>query len=232
MHESIIPAVERVCREDGVSVADQYEVTITHLGYQGDLSRKHQRNLPLLRQAVLEDPGRVYLYLDLGSTLEGLGLYKDAEEALRAGLCLAAGSSTSMQSKVEGSLCANLLSNILLRRGEAKQALDISLSGLELYADNLALQRARANALLALDRCRDAIAAIEPVTVNNTEQFFDPRLAYPKSMFEVDFPVILATAYFQLGAYARAADYFDQAALGAPGSIHEPTARPLAATTL
>ena len=61
----------RLCREDGLVIRDS-AVRITHVGYEGDLTRKHHRNLPLLRQAVEERPWNIYCWQHLAETLDAM----------------------------------------------------------------------------------------------------------------------------------------------------------------
>ena len=71
MHEQIMPAVRALCASDrrtiGVST-----VALHHVGYEGDLSHKHERNLPLLERALNEQPDRLYCWYHLGETLAEL----------------------------------------------------------------------------------------------------------------------------------------------------------------
>src|SRR5215470_14907944 len=53
IHEQILPSLDRAAAADGRRIALS-PLAIQHVGYEGDLRRKHLRNLPLLR-AYLED---------------------------------------------------------------------------------------------------------------------------------------------------------------------------------
>ena len=86
IHESIMPDVLRVCESDGLTMGRTDVVSIQHLGYEGDQSHKHARNLPMLARAVMDDPDRVYYWWHLGDTLAAVGEREKAEAALRSGI--------------------------------------------------------------------------------------------------------------------------------------------------
>ena len=77
IHERVHEAVHAVCEEDGRQISDRFNVRLLHFGYEGDLTRKHQRNLPLLRKAIELHPDRAYIWFHLGITLAAMG--EDAE---------------------------------------------------------------------------------------------------------------------------------------------------------
>ena len=70
IHERVLPSVLRVCESDGLAIG-RTVVGLQHLGYEGDQSHKHVRNLPMLVHAVDDDPDRVYYWWHLGETLAG-----------------------------------------------------------------------------------------------------------------------------------------------------------------
>ena len=81
IHEKVVPAIERVAEADGraIGVAD---LMLQHLGYEGDQTRKHLRNLPLLRRQLEIEPTNLFAWNHLGRVLEALGETEEAEEVL------------------------------------------------------------------------------------------------------------------------------------------------------
>jgi hypothetical protein len=211
MHERMVPGVERVCREDGVGIAERFDVEIVHLGYEGDQAHKHARNLPLLERAIPLDPKRVYLRYHLGTTLHALGRAAQARAALEAGVALA-GASMRDQERVEGSLCCQALAAIALEESDATGSIEAAETGLGFYEDQLALRWARARALVPLHREREAIAILRDLVGHDPERFFDPRIAYEKSLFREDSLGLMGAAHFALGEYHEAERLFSQAA--------------------
>jgi tetratricopeptide (TPR) repeat protein len=89
IHETVLPDIRALVTNEGLSVGDA-PLEIQHLGYDGDLSVKHHRNLPLLRRAVEESPERIYLWHELGEAQLGLGDPAAARAAWDRGLEVAA----------------------------------------------------------------------------------------------------------------------------------------------
>ena len=58
-------------------------VALDHYGYDGDISHKHPRNLPLLLERLAATPGHLYSWCHLASTYEGMSQEADAESAWR-----------------------------------------------------------------------------------------------------------------------------------------------------
>jgi tetratricopeptide (TPR) repeat protein len=219
MHETTMPAVELVCREDGLCISQQYQVSLVHLGYDGDQSHKHERNLPLLNAAIETNPTRVYLRYHLGFTLLALGRTQEAAVQLREGMRMANRDSASAQARVEGTMCAQILAGIELEDGRPHVALETVNAGHSLVSDNLALRWLEARCLVALKQFQHALALLEPITAVDAETFFDERIAYEKSLFQEDVHGLIGVARFHGADYAGAYESY-QTALGfAPDSI-------------
>jgi len=70
IHEKVVPAIHRVADEDGraIGIAD---LLLVHVGYEGDQTRKHRRNLPLLRQQLEVEPDNLFNLHHLARVLDG-----------------------------------------------------------------------------------------------------------------------------------------------------------------
>lgn len=212
MHETVLPALERVCHQDGGAIGDAYAITISHLGYEGDQARKHARNLPLLEKAISQALERVYLRCHLGETLRAVGRLIEAESELRLGLDLACRDEASAQVRVEGSLCAQILSAMLFERKQTAEALAICLRGLHLYPANYALLWTKARLLVALGRAQEAILILQRDLDRDPATFFDPAIGFEKKLFAVDRWALMGSARFRLADYEGAAQAFETAA--------------------
>lgn len=87
IHESHLADVSRIVREEGLEIGDA-DLLLTHAGYEGDLTRKHQRNLPLLERQVEHQPDRTYLWAQIGRSRRALGDPEGAWAAWRHGVDL------------------------------------------------------------------------------------------------------------------------------------------------
>ena len=87
IHETIMPDINALVARGEGTIVDA-PLSFEHLGYEGDLSHKHRRNLPLLQRAVAADPQRIYLWHALGEAHSGLGDHSQAEAAWCRGLAV------------------------------------------------------------------------------------------------------------------------------------------------
>jgi tetratricopeptide (TPR) repeat protein len=216
IHESVVPSVKAVCEADSRQITHQHAIAIDHLGYDGDQLHKHQRNIPLLRQAVIEVPDRVFLRYDLGYRLEALAQTEEASKHLHVGMRLAAHEGASKQARVEGSMCAQVLCSIFLDANNVDKALSAANDGLAIFRDNMALHWAKARCLVAQDRLAEAIGLLEPLSKHDPETYFDEHIAYSKSIFGEQAHGLLGAARFRSGDYAGASESFANALRFAP----------------
>ncbi len=219
MHETTMPAIELVCREDGLGISRQYQVSLFHLGYDGDQSHKHERNLPLLIAAIETNPARVYLRYHLGYTLLELGRRQEAAEQLRQGIRMANRDGASAQARVEGTMCAQILAGIELEDGKPQIALETVNAGHALVSDNLALRWLEARCLVAAKEFDRALGLLEPIAAIDADSFFDDRIAYEKSLFREDVHGLTGAARFHAGDYAGALESYQTALNYAPDSV-------------
>lgn len=85
IHESITPDLFRISAAEGLAIGD-LDLYLEHEGYEGDLTAKHHRNLPLLREQVRDDPTRIYLWGEIGRAHAGLGELAEAVAAWEDGV--------------------------------------------------------------------------------------------------------------------------------------------------
>jgi tetratricopeptide (TPR) repeat protein len=228
MHETIVPGILEVSRENDAPLEDRFDVHLTHLGFEGDQRTKHARNLPLLEKAISELPNRVYLRYHLGATLRAVGETERAIAQLALGIELAGRAGLPRQARVEGSMCAGVLAAIFLDRDEPARARESAENGLRLYADNLALHWSVARALLALGHAEQAVARLGGLTRHDPETFFDPHLAYQRRLFGEHAHSLLGSALFRLRKYSGAAESFERATADATEPLEYQTKARLA----
>ena len=102
IHETMISSLTEICTREGLAIVPS-RVEIDHLGYDGDQSHKHPRNLPLLEMAVQTEPDRIYYWYHLAETLAALGRTESALEAAARGLATAERDDSEKQ-RADGSL--------------------------------------------------------------------------------------------------------------------------------
>jgi len=89
IHESIVAAIDRVARRDGLEIGDLDTLTIDHLGYEGDQTHKHERNEPMLLAGLATQPDRPFLYDHLAQIYEARGDLEQARATWRRGIDMA-----------------------------------------------------------------------------------------------------------------------------------------------
>ncbi len=72
IHEKVVPAIYAVSQADRrpIGVCD---LLLTHVGYEGDQTHKHRRNLPLLERQLEVEPDNLFNLHHLARVQEGLG---------------------------------------------------------------------------------------------------------------------------------------------------------------
>lgn len=59
IHEKVVPAIGRVAEEEGRAIGSA-DWLLEHVGYEGDQTPKHHRNLPLLRRELEREPENLF----------------------------------------------------------------------------------------------------------------------------------------------------------------------------
>jgi len=212
IHEQVWPGITALCAAQGLTVG-RCAARILHVGYDGDLSRKHQRDLPLLQRAVQEDPNRVYCWWHLGDTLAALGRRQEAEVALRTAIRVANRNGIP-RDRFEASVAYQTLARMRFDAGE--DALAVIEEGLAALPEDQALIFMKARALINQQRHEAALSFLRQLAAHDPGSFADPILAYDQRIFGEFALDLTGVALLRLGRFAEAADAFDQAAAAAP----------------
>jgi len=215
IHETPAPAIRGIAASEGLTIQFT-RVEIDHFGYDGDQSKKHQRNLPLLESSVIAHPERVYYWHHLAETLLALGRKAEAEEAGEGGLAAADHDASDKQS-ADASMIIQLLARLRLERGENPLALiDRGLARLD---QDHALWFLRGRALLEAGEAQEALQTALRLRNVDVQQLSDGLLAFDQRIFRDMACELAALACLRLNRRDEAADYFAQAAQMAPGVL-------------
>ena len=216
MHEQIVSAVRALCASDGKTIGVS-TVVLHHVGYEGDLSHKHARNLPLLEQALKEQPDRLYCWYHLGETLAEIGRCEAAEEALQRGIAIAQRHDTE-RNRVEASLCYQRLARLRSERGDDPRP--VIAQGLSKYSADHCLRLLAAKAEIEHGDPEATLSDLGALAAIDAAVFCDPRIAYDRRTFSVWPHALAGAANFRLGRFAEAHAAFLRAA-GAPDAAPE-----------
>jgi len=221
IHENIATSIKAVVAEDGYEIAD-CEMEMTHLGYEGDISAKHRRNLPLLRQRLEEAPGIISNWLHLGGILTDLGEKEEAERVFVQAVALARQSPD--RHPREAACYAELARSLAVTGGEPTpsrlaEAEAVLAQGLERHPGDRYLQWVDASYRMARGRFEEAVVILERLAGIDGERFRDPKVACDKRIFgEFAFDA-LGLCCFRLGRHAESAAWYASAEAVAPARL-------------
>lgn len=221
IHESHLPDLYRLAQRERRTIGHS-ELALHHLGYDGDISHKHPRNLPLLEARLREDPDHIYSWWHLGQTLAGLGRHDDAEAAWRRGL--------EASRRADGAPVARflphlaLLDHLRLHRGIFDRELWHEAWDLAPGLPTLLWLRARDH--LEVRRWPEAMADLKAILATPYDGEIARQFAIEQRLFTALAPAALADCYFQLGRYAEAETLYGQLAAAGRGQTGGHAVRP------
>jgi tetratricopeptide (TPR) repeat protein len=206
IHEKVVPAIHRVADADGraVGVAD---LLLTHVGYEGDQTHKHRRNLPLLRRQLEVEPENLFNLHHLARVLEGLGEPAEAEAVLERAVDLVrAGRAWDPL----GSLASADLVRMRHQRGEEVGELLAEARGW--YPDNCLLLFIEGRYLIDHERYEEALIRFQRLLAIDVATLPDLGPAYDERIFGAFAHDACGVCQFRLGRHAEAAAAWQRAA--------------------
>jgi tetratricopeptide (TPR) repeat protein len=208
IHESILPAIDRIPERDKLSMA-RTAIGLDHLGYEGDQAHKAARNIPLLRQAIEDDPNRVYYWYHLAESLAAIGRVDEALAVACQGL-QAAQQRPSEKQRANASMIFQFLARTYLERGQDPSALIAE--GLAAVPGDHALRFMEARAMLDAGEFETALQIAESLLSVDTNARSNDLLAFDERIFDEFAKDLAGVAAFRLGLFAEASRYFSSAA--------------------
>ncbi len=214
IHETMTPVLRDISVREGLPILASL-VEIDHLGYDGDQTAKHARNLPLLERATRKEPGRVYYWHHLAETLAALGRPAEALEAAARGLAAAEGDADEKQG-ADASMIFQTMARLLREQGQ--DPLAVIERGLERCPSDYGLRFLRARASLDAGRPLSALEDAETLRSVDPDALDGGLLAFERAIFGEKACELAALACLRLGRREAAADWFAEAARLAPDS--------------
>jgi tetratricopeptide (TPR) repeat protein len=211
MHETILPDLAVLQRKEDARVVDS-SAKLIHLGYDGDMTAKYSRNLPLLRISLGRDPDRIYYWKDLADTLAGLGKIEEAIAAAEEGLVRTRAASGQV-SQIRHSSLIYTQARLLVQRGE--DVLELIETGLALHPRNWSLLFLRARARINVGALEAAIGDLRLLLAQVPETIIDD-VAHDRRIFGAYAHDLMGVALLRQGDRAGAAAAFARAAEAAP----------------
>ena len=226
IHESALPAIERVASTTGLRVGVLDGLTIEHLGYEHDHDRKHERNEPLLEQALATQPDRLFLYDHLARIYESRDEDDRARAMWRAGIDV---SRTTAPDHAEARiLWIDLIIHVVTREDPEAELPALLDEAAARFPDDPALEFAMASHELATGCAADATCRFERLTHWSRDEFGETLMSYDGRIFGEWSWHALGLCHFSLGDYDDAAAAFRRAESADPTNVAYRTRRRLA----
>lgn len=192
IHETVMPSINALVAQGSWEIGEA-SVAMEHLGYEGNQSHKHHRNLPLLLDCVKSHPERVYYWYHLAETCAALGQMEDARKAARSGIA-AAKANPSEKSRADAAMLYHLLARSDLAEG--KDPVLLLEEGLLQTTDNFALLLLLAQRNLAAGEPSGALKLAERLLGVDAAALRPGLLSYNEDIFgrfalEVKFSALL-----------------------------------------
>jgi glycosyltransferase involved in cell wall biosynthesis len=210
IHERVVPAIHAVAESDGRSVLP-CDLELVHLGYDGDQTAKHRRNLPLLRRQLQRDPVNLFAWNHLGRVLEALGQPDEAERALVRGLEVAR--AKSWRDPLAQLLYGDL---VRLRDQRGDDVRPLLAEGLALFGDNCVLLWQQARLLIRQGAYEQALVPLDRMLSLVQGPLPDVGPSYSERLVR-DLPHdARGLCLFRLGRFSEAAQAYAAALHWAP----------------
>jgi tetratricopeptide (TPR) repeat protein len=204
MHETITPDLDRVMAAEGAR-AVPVPASINHLGYEGDQTAKHLRNLPLLERAVVDYPERTYLWLHLGAVRLALEDPSGADDAWSQAVAV-----TRSRGSMSGPAMLAFVDLALHRVRSGRTAADLVADLALLRPDDPLTSWAMANQAMFEHRWTDAIPLLEALLGTRVDEL-STEVGYNRSIFGAFAAHALGTCRFHVGDFEAAAELFGRA---------------------
>jgi len=221
IHETIRPDLNRLVAA-GLGGIGSSELTIDHLGYDGDQTHKLERNLRLLQKQLQVDPDRIFLWWHLGTVYRDLDRRLEAEAAWRQGVEIARRNSVS---GAEDSLCFIELAKLHLSNSQEALKLLREASGFQ--PDNLLLHWMEARLLAEVGRYDEAISIFQYLASIDANSLVSD-VAYDRRILGAWAFAEMAYCAFRRGLYQESKNWYQRAEALEPDCLEFRVKRQLA----
>ena len=203
IHEKHTAAIAEIGRAEGRPISRCHGVVIDHVGYEGDQTAKHRRNLPLLRAQLEVEPDNIFNWTHLGRVLAGLGETEEAEAALDRAVAL----ERAQPGATDQGLAA-FAELAQVRHAAGKDTGDLVAEGLARFPENWLLVWVKGQIDLAAGRYDEAARCFEQLLEVDTSALPAIGMAYESRIFGSWAHASLGLVYFRAGRFAEAAEAY------------------------
>ena len=222
IHEKVVPAIHAVAAMDRrpIGICD---LLLNHVGYEGDQTHKHRRNLPMLRRQVRAEPENLFVWHHLARVLAGLGQPRAGEQVLLRAIEIS-------RAKPAVDYCGVLAYSELIgmRMGRGEDVADLIAEARWHYPENYVLIWQEARMLVASGRADEALANFDMLLAADQATLPDAGPSYDERLFGEAAHEGRGLCLFRLARYAEAAAAYGEACKCAPGNQEYAVKRQLA----
>jgi glycosyltransferase involved in cell wall biosynthesis len=224
MHETIWPGLERYRHAFGGRVGKS-GLLLDHVGYEGAQDHKRDRDMPLLRRKLKDDPDHVYSWWHLGRILVADGKVEDARAAWQGGV--EAARRRTFRYWADSLVYAEL---IQLDFHDHARSDALLVEAMERYPDHAFLVWLDGQRLIRDGKFEQALSRFQSLLDWDTQPHeSDAFLGYPERLFGPMAFEGLASCSFRMGRYGDSARWFKAAAQAEPERLEYRVKRDLSA---
>jgi tetratricopeptide (TPR) repeat protein len=202
IHEKQTAAIAAVAGADGLSMGET-ELLLEHVGYEGDQTHKHERNLPLLRAQLAADPTDAYNWHHLAVVLAGLGRLDASEAALERAV-------QTVRERDAGTGMQAYFRLICVRRERGEDTTELLEEALARYPDHVGLIWLKLLAEIEAGRYEQALHRLELFEVD-PERPVEDIVGYRVELFGARAAEARGGCLFKLGRFAESAAAYARA---------------------
>jgi len=212
IHESMWPSLNQFQDSAGGDIGLS-DLVLDHYGYEGDLTKKHHRNLPLLLRAVAADPRRIYAWSHLSETYLALGHEAAAFETWEMAI-----ETVRRSDETLGDAELPFIGLLQFEFARGNQPAALLREARNRFPQDIHLIRLEGEWLMKSGQHARAIPCFERILSYGDVDRLELTGAYDRRLFNLYAYKALATCYFKLEDYRYSARYHGLAASCDPGS--------------
>jgi tetratricopeptide (TPR) repeat protein len=212
IHEKVTPSIAAVAAADRRPIGDS-DLLLTHVGYEGDQTRKHTRNLPLLRAELAREPDNLFNRHHLARVLQGLDEHEEAARVLADAVELA------RRRPLDPLGVLAFTDLIRVQRGRGEDVGQLIAEARRRYRHNKLLWWIEAVGSLHAGRYEEALTLLDRLGEVDLSTLPDDGVAYDERIFGEFAQEARGACLFRLGRYAEAAVAYREALRLDPGNL-------------
>jgi glycosyltransferase involved in cell wall biosynthesis len=207
-HEHIRPGLEDFREKHGGNIGES-PLVMDHVGYEGNQTHKHRRNIPLLLKTLRQHPTNFYNWCHLGMAYKDLGRHRKAEAALETALEI-------VRRWADAPLLCSFpyVCIIRIKTLRWRNTMPLLEEAVARFPENYELVWLKGRALMCRRRYAEASVCFQRLIARGRAKRQVYGMPYYEGIFHSAALEALATCQFKLGEYSQSAKSYALAAGG------------------